>query len=100
MIRQCLVGAAALGLVAGVAPAQTTNGSNEPAALSHAAVPSDTPNTKARHHRKRPVETYEWTEDTWTYPVKPQVVERSTTIVTPPPVTTTTRTTTTTVTQR
>ena len=98
MIRQCLVGAAVLALMAGAAPAQTASNSGEPLAHSSATAPK----AKARHHHKKPVETYEWEEDTWTetHPVKPPVVEQSTTVVTTPPVTTTTRRTTTTVTER
>jgi hypothetical protein len=95
MIRECLVGAAVLALMAGTAPAQTASNYGEPSANPSAAAPK----ADVRHHHKKPVETYEWTEDTWTYPVKPPVVENSTTIVTPP-VTTTTRRTTTTVTER
>ena len=94
MIRQCLAVAATLAMIAGVAPAQTANGPDKPSAAARATTAAK---TKIRHHHKKPVETYEWEEDTWTetHPVKPPVVEQSTTIVAPPPVTTTTRTTTT-----
>lgn len=102
MIRQCLAGAAAFAMIASAAPAQTASGSNGPSALSNATVPQDTPKSKARHHHKKPVETYEWSEDTWTetHPVAPPVVERSTTVVQPAPMVTTTRTTTTTESER
>ena len=98
MIRQCLIGVAALALMAGPASAQTTGSSGEPTAHSSATAPK----AKARHHHKKPVETYEWEEDTWTetHPIQPPVVEQSTTVVTPLPMTTTTRRTTTTVTER
>ena len=88
MIGHCLASAAAFAVMAGAAFAQTETTTTDHYA-SRSTATSDSRSAHGTAHktagRKKPAETWEWTEDTWTEthhapspPPPPMMVQRTT----------------------